>query len=342
MPETTTAICKLVRAGHTALRLLNYLSRREGETFGDMRGDGVVTDDARLDATNLVLEHDGRRACEVRHVIMSFPSGAKVSIEDMRGICLDWVGAYAPDRKWLAKIHSDREHLHIHLVVANVGKEGYALALRPHMVKAMAVMAFTSRASAAGECGNRGLKIYTRGEKELLAMRLAKMSRREKYELINNGTLKLVARSGGRKSTSVEYDGVRIRISTIVKCERRLAAARRGSVARPENRSLPHPASRLDDGVARGRPRREHSRGDRYAHGLRARQLGCAAALEAKRRSTRAARCERERDGLLPESRPAVGERRTQRQRSIPSVGENPSLAGGVGGGCFSHPRSGR
>jgi hypothetical protein len=143
-PQVPTAICKVMPAWQSAEGLTRYIYRKSIYAFGRFHN-GAPAWDAELDAAVLAWDHPSTsRACEVRHLAVSFPAsvGEQEALQRLPKIISDWIEKYAPDRDWIAAVHCDNGKYHVHLCVQNV-KDGKPLRLLPHMVREMSRMGFS-------------------------------------------------------------------------------------------------------------------------------------------------------------------------------------------------------
>lgn len=247
-----------MKAWQSSAGLTEYVYRKSLYSFGSLSV-GAFTGNARLDAEALAMGHFSKsRACEVRHVALSFPPevGLKEALERLPKMCADWATRYAPDRDWVAGIHHDNGLYHAHMAVANV-RDGKALRLLPHMVQGMAKMEFTAHARDAKGTGTPGLRVYTKTTKPLLADVIRTATKEQLNEWIEAGRLRVGRVDKQGVITSVEFDPGddkrprRIRLDTLQRLAARdqAAPARAGATARN--------GTGRDTGLAR--PRRSRS-----------------------------------------------------------------------------------
>jgi hypothetical protein len=226
-----TAICKLVKAGQRAKLLARYIAKQASQLFGNLGFGPVEIDPADLaqSAKLLRADHGESRASEVRHLIFSVPKGTeKVEAQKvLKGIAADWLERYAPNRRWLAGFQEHNSIDHLHLAVANVDDAGDPLQLRPHQVKAMASMEFTSWAQPAQGIGAPGVPVYPHAPK-LAVAKLAKLLPKEgelaDLVLAHPEVEAPRTRQDG-SLVSFAFRGKRVRLSTLQKFLHRLPAA---------------------------------------------------------------------------------------------------------------------
>lgn len=223
----STAICKLIKAGHIAPKLLRYISGKSIDTTADL-GFGVMRlPVSRVSwATKALLSfHGNSRACEARHVVFSLAKGMakKEAVNLLRSIASDWLATYAPDRNWVLGIHSNTGIYHAHLAVANVGSDSKPLKFRPHQAVAMSKMKFTEHAISAKGIGKKGHTHYSKPRRKLLAHDLAELLFTPSGE-INSAAWKSLETTGSIKNLrlrkcgtpiSFEYAKRRIRFTTL-------------------------------------------------------------------------------------------------------------------------------
>jgi len=164
-PQVPTAITKVMPTWQSGIGLTKYVYKKSIYCFGKFLH-GTPCWDAELDATSLTWEHpSSSRACEVRHIAVSFPEsvGEEEALRRLPKIAADWIRKYAPDRDWVAGIHKDNGKHHVHLVVQNV-RNGKPLRLLPHQVIEMSQMGFTTEARDAKGVGTPGLHFYTKSK----------------------------------------------------------------------------------------------------------------------------------------------------------------------------------
>jgi hypothetical protein len=169
--------------------------------------------------------HGESRASEVRHLVLSLPKGVigKEAEKSLRSIWSDWIKTYAPDRAWVFAIQHHNGILHGHGAVQNVGADARPLKLRPHQVKAMSEVKFSSRAISAKGIGKKGRPIYSKPRKKLAVQKLAELLVLPDGE-INDSAWKAFEKAGivtnlrSRKDgipISFECQGYRIRFKTL-------------------------------------------------------------------------------------------------------------------------------
>ena len=152
-------ICKLVKAGQTAKRLVGYVAGKSIGLRADL-GFGMM----RLRRTMLpwaahvLRAHRDScpRASEVRHVIFSVPKNTprRAAFAALHAVFEDWRNTYAPGLPWVAAIQKHNGIYHLHAAVANVNSSGRPLKLRPHQVVAMSEMKFTDKAISSKGIGS--------------------------------------------------------------------------------------------------------------------------------------------------------------------------------------------
>jgi hypothetical protein len=238
MSQIPTAICKVMRAWQSSAGLTKYIYRKSIYRFGSLSM-GAPTGDVRLDAESLAAEHfSASRACEVRHIALSFPADVsrEEALERLPRMCADWAAKYAPGRDWVAGIHFDNGLFHAHMAVQNV-KDGKALRLLPHMVQGMARMEFTVHARDAKGVGSPGLRFYSKPAKPLLADVVRAASKEQIYEWIHEGKIRPGRVDSHGVVTSIELDpgdgkkSRRIRLDTLQRLSTRASVATGGDSA---------------------------------------------------------------------------------------------------------------
>ena len=141
----------------------------------------------------------------------------------LRAVCADSLKTYAPDRNWVLGVHSDNGLFHAHLAVANVGENSKPLKFKPHQVVSMSDMNFTAHAMSAKGIGKKGLTIYSKPRRKLVAQELAGLLDTPSGE-INATAWKSLEQEGFitnlrlrkcGKPISFEYSGKRIRFTTL-------------------------------------------------------------------------------------------------------------------------------
>jgi hypothetical protein len=244
-PQVPTAICKVMPAWQSADGLAKYIYRKSIYAFGRFHN-GAPSWDAELDAAVLTWDHPSTsRACEVRHIAVSFPGsvGEEEAVRRLPKIIADWIAKYAPDRDWIAAIHKDNGKYHVHLAVTNV-KDGKPMRLLPHMVVEMSRMGFTSEARDAKGVGSTGLKFYSKTSKPLVADMIRVASKEELNEWIQAGQLRRGRVDKNGVLTSVEWDHGngkkprRIRLETLQRLTARRAAEAGDDAAVPHGAAI--------------------------------------------------------------------------------------------------------
>lgn len=170
-------ICKVIRAGHKAYSLVNYIAKKALGITANMGFGTMRFSKKRLPwaIEGLRSFHGDSRASEARHIVFSLPKGTPriEAKKSLRAVADDWLKTYAPDHNWLLALQYHNQVWHAHLAVANVSADGKPIKLRPHQVKAMATMAFTNHASNATGTGKQGLPFYTKARRKLSVEQLA-------------------------------------------------------------------------------------------------------------------------------------------------------------------------
>lgn len=173
-----SVIVKLIKAGHTAKRLLKYISDKSISMSADL-GFGVIPLQKNQIswATEIMEPKHKTRASECRHVVLSLPRDVqgKEAESRLRLIWIDWIKAYAPDRAWVFALQNHNGTLHGHGAVANVGNDGRPLKFRPHEVVKMSEVAFSEHALTARGIGKPGLPVYSKHTKKLAVEELAEL-----------------------------------------------------------------------------------------------------------------------------------------------------------------------
>ena len=125
------AICKIVRLRgrkSSAQASLAYLYKKGAPVCGYFPV-GVMTGKASVDAPIFAASCDGfGEAAEVRHVVLS--ADERPSPQVNRTLALmaeDWARIWAGGRAWVGVVHEDKDHAHIHIVIANRGDDGRCL-----------------------------------------------------------------------------------------------------------------------------------------------------------------------------------------------------------------------
>ena len=221
-------VCKLVKAGQTAMRLVRYVAKkaiglRADLGFGFMRMRRPMLSWA---ADVLRANRDScRRASEVRHVILSAPKDMprRTAIALLYSVFSDWRTAYAPGRQWVAAVQNHNGIFHLHAAVSNVDASGRPLRIQPHHVLDMAEMKFTTAAiSARGKGKSKGVPVYSKAKKlavrDLAALLVSPGGgiRADVWEQLK--MKKLLSGFRERKDGSVisfEFGGKRIRLAAL-------------------------------------------------------------------------------------------------------------------------------
>ena len=127
------AICKVVRLRgrkSSAEASLAYVYAKGAPVCGQSPV-GIFVGKASVDSLVFTETCDAfGRVAEVRHVVIS--SDVKPSPEANRTLALmaqDWARIWANGRPWVGVLHNDKDHAHIHLVIANRGDDGRCLPL---------------------------------------------------------------------------------------------------------------------------------------------------------------------------------------------------------------------
>ncbi len=224
-----TMICKLVKAGQTARRLVRYIAKKAVGLRADL-GFGVMKLRRPMlpwAAEVLCANRDScPRASEVRHVIFSAQKGMarRAAFAALHAVFADWRATYAPGRPWVAAVQDHNGIYHLHAAVGNVDSSGKPLKILPHQVVAMADMRFTDNAISAKGQGKKGLPVYTKARAKLAVQDLAEQlvddngrMRDDEWErLKTEGVISnFRTRQKDAAVTSFEFEGRRIRIKTL-------------------------------------------------------------------------------------------------------------------------------
>lgn len=223
----TSMICKVVKAGQKAAKLLSYIGKkavclRADLGFGTMR---LRRKQLRWAADSLRAFHNGSRASEARHIVFSVPKGTprKAAIRQLYAVFFDWKKTYSPDRQWTAAVHKHDGRYHLHAAVSNYDKDGNPINFRPFQVKEMAAMAFTKAAvSAKGTGKGKGVSVYPRAKKlivrDLAALLVDEAGRLKDaaWEAFKEtGVLSKFRLRKDGSPISFEFGGKRIRFETL-------------------------------------------------------------------------------------------------------------------------------
>lgn len=173
-------ICKLIRAGQTARRLVNYVAEKSIGLRADLGFGTIRMRHSMLSwAVHVLRAHRDscQRASEVRHLIFSAPKGMarRAAFKALHAVFEDWRNTYAQGMPWVAALQKHNGIFHLHAAVANVNSSGRPLKFRPHQVVAMSEMRFTEHAISARGKGKKGLKIYTKARGKLEVEDLAEL-----------------------------------------------------------------------------------------------------------------------------------------------------------------------
>lgn len=257
-------VAKLMDAGQRLDPLAVYVAQKAIELRVNL-GFGIIS--IKRDAAHQVAEtmrsNYSGKGSEARHIVFSTPvtTLSKKAIAQLWAVAADWLKTYAPDRRWIAGIHTDKGHTHLHLGIENKGPDGKALKIRPHQVLDMAGMKFTTHASSAQGIGHPGLKIYTKTRKPLVATQLHQATKEQINEWIQSGKLGVGRINKKGDITSVSFlnastgKRINVRLDTIQRLAARAAAQAPGTGGGVEGQP------RRDTGLARpGRQRtkRQH------------------------------------------------------------------------------------
>ena len=221
-------ICKLVKAGQTARRLVRYIAKKAVGLRADL-GFGVMNLRRPMlpwAAEVLCANRDScPRASEVRHVIFSAQKGMgrRAAFTALYAIFADWGKTYAPGRPWVAAVQDHNGIYHLHAAIGNVGSSGKPLKILPHQVVAMSEMKFTEHAVSAKGQGKKGLAIYTKARAKLAVQDLAELLaapgggiRADAWEqLKDKGLLSGFRERKDGSVISFEFGGKRIRLATL-------------------------------------------------------------------------------------------------------------------------------
>ena len=131
-----TMICKLVKAGQTAKRLVRYVAKKAIGLRADLGFGFMKLRRPMLSWAAEVLRANRdscRRASEVRHVIFSVPKGMvrRAAIAALYAVFADWRTAYAPGRPWVAAVQNHNGIFHLHAAISNVDADGRPLKIQP-------------------------------------------------------------------------------------------------------------------------------------------------------------------------------------------------------------------
>jgi hypothetical protein len=108
---------------------LKFEGSRVFDVFGDARGAGVIMTEPGFEAGLLALlagPNAHKRGKAVRQAIVSLESKPDATSEEVEGelrvlseAAQKWVDAHAPGCRWVAFIHRDRHHRHVHIAFEN-------------------------------------------------------------------------------------------------------------------------------------------------------------------------------------------------------------------------------
>jgi len=227
MSAPVPMICRVVRAGQSARRLVRYIGSKAITLACDI-GFGVLAlwpDDLKDMAGFLAADHGTSKASEVRHIIFSVPSGTPdmVARDTLRRARTDWLKTYAPGRRWIAAAQDHNGKMHEHLAVANVGADGEPLKFGLREVISMAAMEFTSCAvSAKGKGVGKSVPVYPKA-KNLAVRDLAVQLLDERGGMrrdlwagyVRDGTVSALRQRKDGSLVSFAFGGRRIRVATL-------------------------------------------------------------------------------------------------------------------------------
>ena len=125
------AICKVVRLHgrkSSAMASLAYIYAKGVPVCGQSLA-GVFTGSASVDTTIFAESCDTfGKAAEVRHVVLSSDERPSPGVNRTLALMAeDWARIWASGRAWVGVVHCDKDHAHIHIVIANRGSDGRCL-----------------------------------------------------------------------------------------------------------------------------------------------------------------------------------------------------------------------
>ena len=237
-------ICAIKPSGKSLRRLLRHCylpvsrSGREVESIGEdvssrvvarINGSvGAMTMRPADDARGLAGDVTGRS--QYRHVVLSCEDTTesqerKDCFRALVFMASHWMARFAPDSPYLGIAHDDRTHPHLHLIIKNEGADGGCLSWSKDTVKSMQSMTWVppELKTQFGIESGRGQGInppeYSSApyplSKNLDAKWIASLTTEEINEHTRQGTIKAGRINRRGEITSIEYNGRRIRLSTI-------------------------------------------------------------------------------------------------------------------------------
>jgi hypothetical protein len=188
---------------------LRYIRRGCDGLFGALRLGGI-TGDIAVDAGALVDRHEGNGA-EVKHVVLSL---REENAELLRQVSAAWVNWFAPGRNWLAGIHGN----HVHLAVESEGSDGRALDFDKKDTYTMVKMEWTDLVrSAKGTVSSAVERFAQKNAAVVAGLSCFGELQRWAEGQVKNGRLKAARRDRDGRLLSIEMDGERVRLKSVIK-----------------------------------------------------------------------------------------------------------------------------
>ena len=191
---------------------------------------GTVTQIPSVDANTLCADVPAGRAA-LRHVILSVedtfaPDGRSKAFEALTDLAEQWIEKYAAGANFIGVLHDDRAHPHCHLLISNNDDfaGGSRLAWGPAVLKEMQSMSWVAEATRQKfsiETGRNNGVSRREGSgspypaAHLDAAILAKATNQELEYYERTKQLSISRRNRQGEATSVNFNGRRIRLSTI-------------------------------------------------------------------------------------------------------------------------------
>jgi len=210
---------------------------------------GTVTRSPAVDAKSLCSEVPRTRA-QLRHVVLSMedtpdPADRAKAFEALADLSEQWMEEFAPGSAFIGVLHDDRSHPHCHLLIANLApfEADGRLNWKPSDLKKMQSLEWVAPATAEkfslepgrhqGVSRREGAGMpYPSPLLDAAALAMATLEELQSYETAN--IISIGRRSSDGEIKSINYNGRRIRLSTI----RQMAQHRQGVVvqSRPARR----------------------------------------------------------------------------------------------------------
>jgi hypothetical protein len=180
--------------------------------------EGILLREAAIDSFTLLSGHHGKGR-PVRHVVISMEDCADpflrtASFRRLIKMARQFVRKFARGARYIAIVHADRLHPHVHLIVCNSDGRR-TLNWTPATLREMQSMLWTSLATSGRGTGkNKAVAVYPLA-RQLDAKTISTLTPEQINDLITAKQLSIGRVNRAGDLTSVVFNGRRVRLSTI-------------------------------------------------------------------------------------------------------------------------------